>query len=123
MMTLKNIPDQVVGPLTQTDLVKYQGASGDFNAIHHDPVGAAARGQRVISPGMFQAGLMDTWLAEATEGAAVARLAVRFLAPACVGDTLTITGGLADDGSGEIEIRCMNGEGVVLVSGRATLAS
>ena len=25
-----------VGPLTRTDFVRYQGASGDFNPIHHD---------------------------------------------------------------------------------------
>ncbi len=25
-----------IGPLTRTDFVRYQGASGDMNLIHHD---------------------------------------------------------------------------------------
>ena len=30
------IPPFVVENLTRTDLVRYAGASGDFNPIHHD---------------------------------------------------------------------------------------
>ena len=29
-------PPLVVGPLTRTDLVRYQGASGDMQPVHHD---------------------------------------------------------------------------------------
>jgi len=113
--------DLTVGPLTQTDLVRYQGASGDFNALHHD-VTAAAEGRRVISPGMYQAGLMDTWLARTTDGAHVRSFAVRFLAPAYVGDTLTITGGPVEAEPGVIEMECRNEAGSVLLTGRAVLA-
>lgn len=28
-----------LGPITQTEIVRYQGASGDFNPVHHDPAG------------------------------------------------------------------------------------
>lgn len=102
--------------------VRYQGASGDFNAIHHDGVAAAERGQRVISPGIFQAGLMDTWLARFSGGATVVSLVVRFLAPARIGDTLTIGGAPDRMKPGVIELSCTNEAGTVLVTGRARLA-
>ena len=33
-----------IGPLTRTDFVRYQGASGDMNPIHHDEPFARAAG-------------------------------------------------------------------------------
>ena len=122
MNAAANSSEITVGPLTQTDLVRYQGASGDFNAIHHDGVAAAERGQPVISPGMFQAGLIDTWIAQFSGGATVTSLVVRFLAPACIGDTLTISGFSAGDEPGVVEVSCSNEAGTVLVTGRARLA-
>ena len=35
------------GPITRTDMVRYQGASGDFNPIHHDT--AFATGRKTLS--------------------------------------------------------------------------
>ena len=32
------------GPVNRTDIVRYQGASGDFNPIHHDEPFATASG-------------------------------------------------------------------------------
>ena len=29
-------PERWFGPITRTDIVRYQGASGDMNPIHHD---------------------------------------------------------------------------------------
>ena len=41
-------PERRVGPLTRTDFVRYQGASGDMNPVHHDEVFArAASGGRL----------------------------------------------------------------------------
>jgi acyl dehydratase len=31
--------------LTRTDLVRYAGASGDYNPMHHDEIAATAAGQ------------------------------------------------------------------------------
>ena len=50
------------GPLTRTDFVRYQGASGDFNPIHHDEEFAKASGfPTVFSVGMLQAGILATF--------------------------------------------------------------
>jgi acyl dehydratase len=44
------------GPITRTDIVKYQGASGDFNPIHHDEEFAKAAGfPTVVAPPTFPA--------------------------------------------------------------------
>ena len=44
------------GPLTRTDFVRYQGASGDFNPIHHDEEFAQAAGLPVGVLGRHAAG-------------------------------------------------------------------
>ena len=36
------VEPRVLGPLTRTDFVRYQGASGDMNPIHHDETVARA---------------------------------------------------------------------------------
>ena len=45
--------------LTITDFVRYQGASGDFNAIHHDTAFAQASGY----PGPFAVGMLTAGIA------------------------------------------------------------
>ena len=52
---------QEYGPLTLTDFVRYQGASGDFNPIHHDDEFAQSAGYpSAFSVGMLQAGILAT---------------------------------------------------------------
>ena len=53
------------GPLTRTDFVRYQGASGDFNPIHHDEEYAKSAGfPTVFSVGMLQAGILATYVTD-----------------------------------------------------------
>ena len=53
------IPPVVVERLSRTDLVKYAGASGDFNPIHHDEEFARAAGNpSVFGHGMLTAGFV-----------------------------------------------------------------
>ena len=52
----------VVGPLTRTDFVRYQGASGDMNPLHHDETFARAAGYDApVAVGMLNAGLLGTY--------------------------------------------------------------
>ena len=52
-----------IGPLTRTDFVRYQGASGDMNPIHHDEEFAKSAGFPIVfSVGMLQAGVLGTLL-------------------------------------------------------------
>src|SRR5678816_4227410 len=53
------IPPFVVENLSRTDLVKYAGASGDFNPIHHDEGFARSAGNpTVFGHGMLTAGFV-----------------------------------------------------------------
>ena len=65
--------------LTRTDLVKYAGASGDFNPMHHDEVLAVAAGQpSVFGHGMFSMGLLGSALTDYVGVGNVTRYQVRF---------------------------------------------
>ncbi|MBX6722190.1 MAG: hypothetical protein IRY92_02970, partial [Dactylosporangium sp.] len=53
---------RVIGPITLTDIVRYQGASGDMNPIHHDESFARAAGlPGPVSIGMLHAGYLATY--------------------------------------------------------------
>lgn len=81
-----------VGPVTRTDFVRYQGASGDMNPIHHDDEFARAAGfDSPFSVGMFQAGLLGTYATEWLGAENVRSFRVRFLEQVWPGDTLTST--------------------------------
>lgn len=87
----------VVGPLTRTDLVRYAGASGDLNPIHHDDVYAIRAGnERVFAMGMLPGGhlgrLLEEWLGEES----LRRFRIRFTAKTWPGDTLTCRARIRD---------------------------
>lgn len=111
-----------IGPLTQTDLVRYQGASGDFNAIHHDGLAAQAKGARVVSPGMYQAGLVAAWVSEQFPDREVQRFTTKFLAPVHVGDALRLTGRWSDEAEGIVEVSCHTGGGLLAAVSTARFA-
>ena len=78
------------GPVTRTDLVRYAGASGDFNPLHHDADFARAAGlPDVMAHGMYSAGLMSTALVRWFGQPALKFWSTRFLAPVFPGDLLT----------------------------------
>jgi acyl dehydratase len=91
----------VVGPVTLTDMVRYQGASGDFNPLHHDAAVAREAGfPAPVVVGMYVAGLMATWAGDWLGPRQVRRLGTRFQQPVLIGDTLEILGAVSgvDDG-------------------------
>ena len=84
---------QVYGPVTRTDLVRYAGAGGDFNPIHHDEQFARDAGlETVFAMGMFHAGLLSRLVAGWLGPANVRRFGVRFNGQVWPGDVLTMSG-------------------------------
>ena len=84
-------------PLTVTDIVRYQGASGDFTAFHHDPAAAQEAGySSVFSVGMLQAGVLGTYVAELFGPESVRRFGVRFEEQAWPGDVITYGGSVVE---------------------------
>lgn len=76
--------------ITLTDVVRYAGASGDFNPLHHDDAAAKAAGMPgAFAHGMLSAGCLASAVTDAVGVESLARLAVRFRAQARLGATLT----------------------------------
>jgi acyl dehydratase len=74
-------------PVTRADLVRYAGASGDFNPIHwSDRIATAVGLPGVIAHGMFTMALAARAVATWTEGADVIELGCKFTNPVVVPD-------------------------------------
>ena len=86
----------------RVDLVKYAGASGDFNPIHWNERFAASVGlPGVIAHGMLNMGLVARYLAESfPPGARFEEYGVRFRAMVRPGDRISIQGRVASVESG-----------------------
>jgi acyl dehydratase len=75
--------------LTLTDLVRYSGASGDFNPLHHDEAAAKAAGMAgVFGHGMLSAGLLASVIVDSCGLDSIISYSVRFTNQAWLGDTL-----------------------------------
>lgn len=82
-----------VGPLSRTDFVRYAGASGDFNPVHHDEEFARASGHpTVFGHGMLVAGVMARVATRAVGREGLRRFRVRFVARIWPGDLLRADG-------------------------------
>lgn len=83
-------PPLTLGPLTRTDFVRYQGASGDMNPVHHDePFARAAGYPAPLAVGMFQAGVLTAWAAAWLGPENLRRTRIRWNHPVFPGDVLT----------------------------------
>jgi acyl dehydratase len=110
------------GPITRTDIVRYAGASGDFNPIHHDETFATAAGfPTVFSIGMYQAALLATFATDWLGADTIRRFTVRFQEQVWPGDELTCNGTVTkvDGASVEVELTCTRQTGGVAISGSA----
>ena len=87
------LPKFVVENLTRTDIVKYAGASGDFNPIHHDQTFAASAGYpSVFAHGMLSAGFAGKCVTDFVGRANLRLFKVSFRAQVWPGDTITCSG-------------------------------
>lgn len=112
-----------VGPVTRTDFVRYQGASGDMNPIHHDEEFARAAGfDTPFAVGMFQAGLLGTYATDWLGAENVRSFRIRFLEQVWPGDTLTSSAKVLKeyDDKVDIELECARQSGGVAVRVWAT---
>jgi acyl dehydratase len=116
----------VIGPITRTDFVRYQGASGDMNPVHHDEEFARGAGYPApLGVGMFPAGVMMAWAAGAVGPERLRRARVRWKEPVFPGDVLRFTAVRVDapDGGVELQLRCARQSGGVAVEGTATFVA
>jgi acyl dehydratase len=85
-------------PIERLDLIRYAGASGDFNVIHWSDEAATAVGlPGVIAHGMYSMGVAARLVAGwAGDPAALRRLRVRFAAMIRPGQILSVRGEVAE---------------------------
>ena len=124
-------PPLVVENISRTHFVRYAGASGDFNPMHHDDTVATSIGNpSVFGHGMLTAGLMARVLKDWFGPAALRRFQVRFSKQVWPGETLTCTAvvtGLrdaeeSDVGLVDVECQVVNQDGEAKLTGTATAA-
>src|SRR5258708_39738653 len=78
-MSVPPPPEFRFGPVTRTDLVRYAGASGDFNPLHHDEGFAREAGlPMVMAHGMLSAGLLASFVTRWVGAGSGRRYKVRF---------------------------------------------
>ena len=109
--------------LTRTDLVRYAGASGDFNPMHHDEVLAKAAGMpSVFGHGMFSAGLLASAMTDFVGEGTLTRYAVRFTKQAWPGDVLQTKIAITAVNGDSVDLSCdlVTDQGVTVISGEAS---
>src|SRR3984893_1937530 len=109
--------------LTRTMFVRYAGASGDFNPMHHDDTIAVQVGNpSVFGHGMLSMGLAARVVKDWFGPEAIRRLQVRFAKQVWPGDVLTctavVTGKREENGEHlvDVELTVANQDGVQSVS-------
>lgn len=109
--------------------VKYAGASGDFNPMHHDDTIATQVGNpSVFGHGMLTMGLAGRVLTDWFGPTAMRRYQVRFAKPVWPGDVLTATAtvtAMRSEGGVELadlDIVVLSDKGTEAVRGAATCA-
>ncbi len=116
--------------LTRTMFVKYAGASGDFNPMHHDDTIATQVGNpSVFGPGMLTMGLAARVVKDWFGPEAVRRFQVRFSKQVWPGDVLTCTAvvtGKREEGAEklvDLDLTVVNQNGDKAITGAATAAA
>ena len=115
--------------LTRTDLVKYAGASGDFNPMHTDEAKAKEAGlPSVFGHGMFTAGILGKALTDYVGVGNLRLYKVRFTKQTWPGEVLstkiTVESKYEQEGEHRVDLECavVNQEGESKVTGVATAA-
>jgi acyl dehydratase len=103
------IPALTTESITETQLVRYAGASGDFNPIHTvHHVAEQAGLDGVIAHGMFVMGLVGRAITDWVGVAPLRQFGVRFLDVTKPGQVITVTGKVVEklEVEGEQRLRC-----------------
>ena len=119
------IPRLVKPSLSHIQLVRYAGASGDFNPLHTDPkFGEMIPGVGgIISHGMLIMGFVGQMLSDYVGPLALRKFGVRFKGMTRLDDVITCTGTITEkyevDGEGRIagKVQAADQNGDVKVSG------
>ncbi len=100
------LPTLVKPPLTHLQLVRYAGASGDFNPLHTDPaVGEKIGTGGIIAHGMLIMGFVGQMISDFVGPAALRAFDVRFKGMTHLDDVITCTGSITETYEADGEAR------------------
>ncbi|MEV4668279.1 MaoC/PaaZ C-terminal domain-containing protein [Microbacterium sp. LWO12-1.2] len=116
--------------LTRESLVRYAGASGDFNPIHYrDDIASSVGLPGVLAHGMLTMGIASSVLLAALEpGVRILDYGVRFTKPVVVDPVdgadvhVTATVGAVDDDAARVDLKVTFGDATVLVKAQLRIA-
>ncbi|HEY0752932.1 MAG TPA: MaoC/PaaZ C-terminal domain-containing protein [Ktedonobacteraceae bacterium] len=118
------IPQLVTTPVTHLQLVRYAGASGDFNPLHTDPrIGAMIGVGGIIAHGMLIMGFVGRMLGDYIGPQVLKKFGVRFKGMTHLEDVITCTGTILEkyeeNGQGHIagKVQATDQDGDVKVTG------
>ena len=119
------IPKLVKSPVTHLQLVRYAGASGDFNPLHTDPkFGELIGTGGIIAHGMLIMGFVGQMLSDYFGPMVLRKFEVRFKGMTRIDDVITCTGTITekheiDNEEGRItgKVRATDQNGDVKVTG------
>lgn len=103
------LPSLAKPPITEVQLVRYSGASGDFNPIHTvHQAGVDAGNNGVIAHGMLIMGFAAEMVTSWVRPEQVRKFGVRFTGISRPGDAITVTGKVVErlEAEGEQRVRC-----------------
>ncbi len=122
------LPVRQLEPIRQIDVVRYAGASGDFNPIHTIPDYARGAGlPSTIVHGMMSMDFLSTLLTDWIGlDARLVKFGVRFAAMTFPGDVLTLSGIITKkytdpDPRIDVDLSISKQDGSVTVKGWATI--
>ncbi|MFZ2994848.1 FAS1-like dehydratase domain-containing protein [Sphingobium sp.] len=105
-----------VGIVSRTDIIRFAGASGDFNPLHHDDDHARAMGYpSSFAMGMLTASYAARLLTDWFEIRSILSFSVRFVGPVWPGEALTVEGTMSSPVQGDtkatVQLRVLNADG------------
>ncbi len=123
-MSDDTFPSLEMPPITKEQLVRYAGASGDFNPMHYDADFARAAGyEGPICHGMLSMAFLGRALTAWAGEGSVLKLTARFKAVTYPGDVITVSGVLVERRGDEVELtlEARRPDGAVTTVGAATV--
>jgi acyl dehydratase len=124
----EELPALAKAPVDRIQLVRYAGASGDFNPVHVDDAQARALGMpSVYAPGMLVMGFLGQVTSDWAKGAQLRKYGVRFVKMVWPGDTVVCKGRVRDrwgqEGRyfAELDLWAENQRGELVMKGEAVL--
>tara|TARA_A100001037_G_scaffold306870_1_gene357914 strand:+ start:39865 stop:40266 length:402 start_codon:yes stop_codon:yes gene_type:complete len=118
------MPDFTKKPITKVQLVKYAGASGDFNPLHFDEEYAKTRGlKKLIAHGMLSMGFLSEYVESVFGVGKIKKLQVNFKSMVFIGEEITCSGKINNLDTEEgrefalCSIEAKNSEGNIVTAG------